>query len=733
MAVISAAISACAKHDGAAAGVGPLGVPLFETRVEIPTGTGDHADFHVADLDGDGHLDVAVISLSGELRVLHGNGTGFVEGQNTVLGGNPIWLAGGDFDGDGDRDLVVVRSSANTTDVYLNDGTGTFTPGVSLPVGQDALAVVVGDVDFDGALDILVARPEAPEIVVYLGDGNGNFTASTPISMPGGGVAYTITLGDATRDGWLDLVVSDPLRSRVLVYPGTGPNSTFGASQPLEFQIPGAPRAVSIGDLNSDGDNDMVVSAFDSNRFVVVTGYSVGVPGVGSGTLPVTYQSFEILVSSAPTLSTIGDVTGDGRPDLVACLGVHASVVVVPQLPGGTLGEQLQFDATGLPLRPFIGDVDGNGHNDVMVLSGLGDRINLWLARTDGSLIGARNYETGLPNAPWLAGADFDRDGQPEVAMASIDSHLVKFMRRGADGTLQVVHTVDVGSQLFQLRTADLDRDGRPDIVASAIGGMKLLRNRSTRGNLSFDVVPGLVGAIGTLTGPFGFAVADLDRDGDFDLAIADYLAGSVHIIAGTKTPFVYGAERTVAVAGGPVDVVAADFTGDGRLDLAVSRFQFSDITMLQNVGSLQFEPWLDVPVGQAPNYLITADFDGNGRADLVVSNGNQGTISVLFGSRSGFTQQSFPAGGTPTALLAQDLTGDGRLDILVTSLVTGDFRVLVGDGQGGFPSLVRFPGTRGATNAVLLDMDADGRRDLLIASLLTSRVSLVRNIRPLR
>jgi hypothetical protein len=727
-----AAASACARHDSGAPGAGPLGIPLFETRIEIPTGTGVHADFHVADFDGNGSPDLAVISLSGEMHVLHGNGTGFVAGQSLTLGGGPIWLSGGDFDGDGDRDLVVVRSLANTTDVYLNDGSGTFSPGVSLPVGQDALAVVVGDVDFDGALDILVARPEAPEIVVYLGDGNGGFTATAPIALPGGGVAFTLTLGDVTGDGWLDVLVADPARSRVLVYPGSGPNQTFGGGVvPLEFLIPGAPRAVSVGDLNGDGRNDMVVSAFESNRFVVVTDYSLGVPAGGSGTTPVTYQSFDVVVSSAPSLSTIGDVTGDGRPDLVACLGSHASMVVVPQLANGTLGEQLQFDATGLPLRPFIGDLDGNGKNDLLVLSGLGDRINLWLARGTGDLIGARNYDTGLPSAPWLAGADFDRDGQPEVALASIDSSLLKIMRRRSDGALEVVQAIDVGTPLFQVRTADLDRDGRIDIVASAVGGMKLLRNRSTRGNLQFELVPGLVGTIGTLTGPFGFAVADLDRDGDFDLAIADFLGGAVHVIPGTKTPFVFGAQRTIPVPGGPVDVVAADFTGDGRLDLAVSRLQFSDVGVLQNRGNLQFDSLASIPVGQAPNFLITADFDGNGRADLVISNGNAGTLTVLFGSADGFTAQTFPAGATPTALLAQDLTGDGRLDILVTSLVSGDFRVLVGDGAGGFPSLVRFPGTRGATNAVLLDMDLDGKRDLLIASLLTSRVSLVRNIRP--
>jgi hypothetical protein len=79
--------------------------------------------------------------------------------------------------------------------------------------------------------------------------------------------------------------------------------------------------------------------------------------------------------------------------------------------------------------------------------------------------------------------------------------------------------------------------------------------------------------------------------------------------------------------------------------------------------------------------------------------------------------------------LLARDLTQDGNPDILVASLQSGDFRVMVGDGAGGFPLLPTFPGTLGASDAVLQDMDGDGKPELFLASLVTNRVSLVQNI----
>ena len=98
----------------------------------------------------------------------------------------------------------------------------------------------------------------------------------------------------------------------------------------------------------------------------------------------------------------------------------------------------------------------------------------------------------------------------------------------------------------------------------------------------------------------------------------------------------------------------------------------------------------------------------------------------------NGFVGASYPAGASPTALMADDLTGDGLVDILVASLGSGDFRVLSGDGKGSFPGLTGFPGTFGASDAVLQDMDGDGLGDLLIASLVTNRLSLVRNVRNL-
>lgn len=717
----------CARHGGGGILQQPSDTPRFETRIEVSTGTAAHADFAVGDFNGDGRPDFVVIGLTGELQVMLGTGTTFVPGQLLALGGGPIWIAQADFDRDGDQDLVVVQTQGNTTTVLRNDGGANFDVMATLPVGNEALAVVAADANDDGIPDVIVARPVSPEILVFRNDGSGSFTQTSSIALPGGGVPFGMTVGDVTQDSVADLVVSDPRSDRVLIYAGTGGNSDF-ESVPIELAVPGNPRATSLGDLSGDGVTDICVSVFERNEFLVITSFSTGGKGGSS------YQSFSVPVDGAPSLSAIGDVTGDGLADLVACVAGRASMVVVPQRAGGGLDPAYQLDASGLPLRPAIVDVDRNGRNDLMVLSGLGDRVNLWLAAAEGRLLGARSHATDLPTAPWVAAADFQGDGVCEVVLGGPDASRLSFLRPDGADNLELALSLPVGLPVLNIEAVDLDGDGRLDLVVPCVGGVKLVRNRSTATSLEFSVLPGNGNEVVVSgQGPWGVATADLDRDGNVDLAITDFRTGELMLLFGSAVPFEFPRTSSLAIGGGPVDVCAADFTGDGIVDLAVSRAGASTIQVLRNDGAGQLSVFLDLPVGAAPNYLVTADFNGDRRADLVVSNGNDAAITVLFATGTGFAAVRFPAGNTPTALLAEDLTGDGLPDILVASLVGGDFRVLTSDGQGGFPVLSAFPGTLGATGAALCNLIGDARKDLLVSSTITRRVSLVRNITPPR
>ena len=718
-----AVFSACARHDGSSPSVVVNNPPRFETRVEIATGTEQHSDYAVADFNGDNILDMALIGFDAQLRVLIGNGSGgFTPAQQLSLGANsnPIWIVAGDLDNDGDRDLAIARAGLAFGDVMVlrNSGLASFVQGPLLAVGNEPLAVVLGDANDDGRLDLVVSRPVSPQIVTWLSDGLGGFVQGPGIATLNDAVPYQMAVGDVSRDGIADLVACDAAGDRVLVYRGAGNSQSF-LPTPTVFAVAGSPRAASIGDLSGDGFADIVVSAYTSNRFVVITNPQ------GDGT-----QRFEKLLAGAPSLCTIADVTNDAVPDLVACLATRASLSVTPGLAQGGLGNEFQLDASGLPLRPFVGDVDRNGRADVMALSGLGNRVNLWLAEAGtGRLTGARSYDAQVPSAGFLVGGDFDRDGSNEVAVSGDQSSFVSILGGDVASGLEVRRRIDVGLPVLNLEGADLDGDGDKDLMVAVYGGVKLMRNDAVAQSFDFTVLPAGGAVLAPGQGPFGVEAGQLNGDAFVDLVVADYQNGNISLLPGTATRFVFGTPIVLQLAGRPGDLALGDFTGDAVIDVAVSRVQFNDIAILQNDGTGNLVAVQFLPVQQAPNYLIANDFNRDGRMDLVASNSDSASITVLFSSGTGFTGANYPAGATPTALLGQDLTGDGIPDILVASLAGADFRVLSGDGLGGFPGLYPFPGTLGATDGVLQDMNADGFPELLISSQITMRLSQVRNL----
>ena len=187
-------------------------------------------------------------------------------------------------------------------------------------------------------------------------------------------------------------------------------------------------------------------------------------------------------------------MTGDGINDLVGCLAFNATVCIAPGLAGGAIGDQFLLDSTGLPLRPFVADFDGNGRKDLFALSGLGDRVNLWRANDAGVLAGARNFATGLPGASWMEGADFDADGDAEVVVGSQANSLLSLLGSNGSGGLVVQRTFDVGLPIFQIESADLDADGKPDLVIGVPGGVRLLRKPLDRRQLRLRSAARLAG-----------------------------------------------------------------------------------------------------------------------------------------------------------------------------------------------------------------------------------------------
>jgi hypothetical protein len=484
--------------------------------------------------------------------------------------------------------------------------------------------------------------------------------------------------------------------------------------------------AVSIGDVSRDGFVDLVVSNLDDSTVTVLRRLT-----------PRSFRTETLATDGAPSWSAIGDVTGDGVDDLVVSVFSRASVSVYPGRSNGSLGDEMQLGTSGLPLRPLIVNVNPrqDAIGDLVVSAVLGDRLSL-IFGGNGLPVGSLNYAAGVPIAEAVATADFDGDGVAELAAAGSGSSVIAISSLNdspATRTRVLVPMLrlDTPAPAFNLVAGDFNRDGRVDLAAAVTGGVVVFANRRDGNGLRFQRVPE-TGLLIASPGAFEITAGDLDGDGLFDLVASSMVEDKVKLLRAVNADFAYAPSAVeLAVSGGPLGLALADFDGDGDLDVAVSRNHVGFVNMFANDGRGGMSLLAEVAVGAEPNYLRTTDFDRDGRADLVVSNGRSDSISVLIAGaqRGTFAQQDIRVGDRPTALMTRDLNRDGASDILVASLLGADFYVLLGDGRGGFPTQTRFPGTYLATTADLADLNADGLPDLAVGSVRTTRVSLYRNI----
>jgi len=168
---------------------GPSGVLLAQGTAcftqaagsPIPVGDGPFS-VGVGDFTGDGRLDLAVAnSQSDTVTILLGNGTGGFTpavGSPISVGDFPSSVGVGDFTGDGRLDLAVANLNADTVTILLGNGSGGFSPAPNSPnpVGDGPIFVAVGDFTGDGRLDLAVANVRGADVYTLLGDGSGGFS-----------------------------------------------------------------------------------------------------------------------------------------------------------------------------------------------------------------------------------------------------------------------------------------------------------------------------------------------------------------------------------------------------------------------------------------------------------------------------------------------------------------------------------------------------------------------------
>jgi uncharacterized protein (TIGR03437 family) len=309
------------------------------------------------DFNGDGRLDL----LGGDTQSKSfGIGLGDGRGRFSLSEYKPLGLNGGaetmgvaDFNGDGWQDFISAAgpNGGAATIIYWGDGTGRFTPGLTLATG--AYAVAAGDLNGDGKIDVAIADRDASAIVIALNNGMGGF--SEPVRYPNLTYPGAMVLADFNGDGASDIAVltvptQDMRTVSILFNDGTGK-----LAPPVSYPMGVEPTSLTTGDFNADGKPDLAVGHLGGEGVAVLL-------NDGTGKFPV---KTSWLANTRVTSVTSGDFTGDGKADLAATNESQNSLLILPGDGAGGFSTATEFLTGTAPNFLLAGDFNSDGKLDL--------------------------------------------------------------------------------------------------------------------------------------------------------------------------------------------------------------------------------------------------------------------------------------------------------------------------------------------------------------------------------
>ena len=354
----------------------PLSANSFEAKIDSVWGTSPR-HVNAADFDLDGKPDVAVCHTSGYINADHiaifknssvAGKLSFLPKELINNASGPLRSVTGDLDGDGKLDLMVANAmDGQNLSVYRNASTSnsiSFDKEILYPhTGADQNFVACTDVDADGKPDMIIMA--AFGAYVYRNTSTTGKLSFVKVAVAVPVYVGEITVADMDLDGKPDLVMlahsvssfSLGVTLRNISTPG---NISFEAAQ--SFQTGPDPRYLAVGDLDGDGKTDIIVPGGNSNNTIAII-RNLSIPGK-----IVMDNRRDLMATGTPHVVAIGDMNGDGKPDILAASAGRLAIYPSTSSPGNfSFSNKIELATTAPVSSICISDLDSDQRPDIIV------------------------------------------------------------------------------------------------------------------------------------------------------------------------------------------------------------------------------------------------------------------------------------------------------------------------------------------------------------------------------
>jgi hypothetical protein len=339
----------------------------------------------------------------------------------------------------------------------------------TIKVGKGTGSIEVADFNNDSFPDIAVANAEDSSITIFLGDGKGNFTRAEGSPFFANRSPNDIAIADIDKDGHLDLGIANTEISMLTVLLGNGKGQFHQAAR-SPFLVHSKPHThgIAIADFNGDGNPDLATDSWGVNNVLII---------FGDGKMNFTDETFYKVGNHPYQRLRAEDLNKDGKPDIVTTNldGNNATVLLGEGNGKFQEAEGSTFACGDAPFGVAIGDVNGDGNPDLAIANSPTitaenkGKDGLWILLGDGtgkfSSLAGSPFKTGRSPSR-LAIGDLNGDGINDIAVTNYNDKSISIFYMGKNAVAGI-KTIAVGNRPDGISIHDMNGDGKNDILVS--------------------------------------------------------------------------------------------------------------------------------------------------------------------------------------------------------------------------------------------------------------------------